>query len=88
MFDANTRSMMSAMFAGGLVTEISGVYADRLGEHRWEVRCYPEGRYNPEAFYTGTVSTYYDMYEADTLDEVLDLLEAWVAPSLKGAVPA
>ena len=88
MFDANTRAMMAAMFAGGLVTEISGVYADRIGEHRWEVRYYPAGRYNPEAFYTGTVSTYYDIYEADTMDAVLDMLEAWVAPTIKEAVTA
>ena len=89
MFDTNTRTMMAAMFSGGIVTEIAGVFSDRLGDdHRWEIRYYPEGRYNPEAYYTGTVSTYYDMYEADTLDEVLDLMEAWVAPTLKEAVTA
>ena len=89
MFDTNARSMMAAMFEAGLATEIAGVYTDRLGdENRWEVRYYPAGRYHPEAFYAGTVSTYYDMYEGDTLDEVLDLLEAWVAPALREAVTA
>ena len=89
MFNATARRRMAAMFEGGFATEIAGVYTDLLGnEHRWEVRCYPEGRYNPAAFFTGTVSTYYDMYEADTLDEVLDLLDAWTALDAKEAVTA
>lgn len=89
MFNATARALMAAMFEGGLATEIAGVYTDRLGdEHRWEVRYYPAGRYNVDAFFTGTVANYYDMYEGDTLDEVLDLLDAWVALDTKEAVPA
>lgn len=52
------------------------------------MRYYTAGRYNVDAFFTGTVANYYDMYEGDTLDEVLDLLDAWVALDTKEVVPA
>ena len=83
MFNATARALMASMFEGGLATEIAGVYSISISDtYRWKVRYYPADHDRDEPFFTGTVTTYPDEYEGDTLDEVLDLIESWVSEEI------
>lgn len=79
MFDKSERTLMKMLLERGTVTEIAGVVKVGCDGFRWEVRRHAPVLFGDATYYTGSLSGMYDPIEGDTLDEVLDQLESWVA---------
>lgn len=79
MFDKSERTLIKMLLERGTVTKIAGVVKDGSHESRWEVRKHVPVLFGDETYYTGSLSGMYDPIEGDTLDEILDQLETWVA---------
>ena len=59
-----------------MVTEISGTYTENHIEYSWGIRFHPVDIFRAESYFTGTLSHWYEDFTGDTLDEVLDQIEA------------
>ena len=76
MFSKTDRTLMAMMFRRGMVTEISGTYTENHIEYSWGIRFHPVDIFRAESYFTGTLSHWYEDFTGDTLDEVLDQIEA------------
>lgn len=76
MFDKSTRTLMAMLFQRNAVDEISGKLEDGRG---WSVNCRRPNLSRSETCYDGYIARCYEDFRADTLDETLDMMNAYLA---------
>lgn len=75
-FSITNRKLMKMLFELGTVKEMSGNFTVGNMVRRWDISRKQKNLFRDEERYDAYISGWYDHIEGDTLDEVLDALEA------------
>lgn len=83
MFNLTDRTLMKMLFERGMVTEIDGTFKDGWDERRWEIRLFRADLWRDNSYYTVSLSGWSEDFVGESLDDVLDKLQAHLANEAK-----